>query len=316
MEYKSLKLELDSVNHQKGTATIAHAVYGNIDLVDDIAVKGLFTKTWQERKGDPMYDISFYLNHDDTQAAGIVTRCHDNETKAFTDVKAGTHTLGRDVLIMMDEGIARKASFGFETIKKDYVKKEKKQIRKLLEVDHLETSVLTRISANPLAGVMRVTKQFNPHTIALDIKQLSQTEQVFLTNMLRSRQTDLEKLVAFAGGLDVSSDLYTTTQYWISSLNSFIGDMKSQIKYNTKELALIPEIKEHLDNLRKFVRDTKASDEAIQGAELEIKSLEQALDFDTATTPLITEPGVSESGDIETKQFAEELLLLSLKHFD
>lgn len=316
MEYKSLPLELDSLSLEKGTATIAHSVYNSIDLVDDIALRGMFTKTWQERKqADGSMDIMAYVNHDDTQAFGRVLRTHDNETKAFTDVKAGTHTLGRDTLIQMDEKIIRKASFGFETKKRKFITKEKKQIRQLQEVDHLETSVLTRLSAHPSAGVVKVNKHYiNTAGIMVDIKSLDQNEQAFLSSMIRSRQGDLEKIVAFSGGLDVTSDLYTTMQYWISQLNSLLGDMKSNVKYNTKSVEHNMEVKDHLENLRKFVRNTKASDGAIIDAELEIKALEEAFQFDTDDTLLITEPTSSE-GDSETKQLADELILLTLKLF-
>ncbi len=51
MEYKSISLEVKDLDLQKGEAIIAHSVFDSIDLVDDIARSGMFTKSWNETKG-------------------------------------------------------------------------------------------------------------------------------------------------------------------------------------------------------------------------------------------------------------------------
>lgn len=320
METKSLPLEVDSLSHEKGTATIAHAVYNNLDLVGDIAYKGMFSKTWKEKTVGENVDISFYVNHDDTQAPGKVIRVHDNEQKAFTDVKMGTHTLGRDTLIMMDEGTIRKASFGFHTIvsEKKQLPNKTKTARGLKEVNHLETSVLTRLSANPSAGIVKVTKQLRQIETAdgpgilIDLKSLQPEEQTFMKNMLAGSQANLEKLVAFSGGLTPESDLYTTVSYWISRLTDSMSDMKSCLKYNMKELADdgTTEVKAQIAILEKFCRNTKASDGAILEMQSEIKSLQAVLALNTEDTPLIPEPTSSE---VELKSLSDALFILSLK---
>lgn len=324
METKSLNLEVDDLSHEKGTAVIRHAVFDNIDLVNDVARKGMFTKSWSEKKmADGDMDISFYVNHDDTQAPGRVTGAFEKDNKAFTAVKMGTHTLGSDVLKMLDEKTIRKASFGFHTIKSQPLP-AKKSVRQLLEVEHLETSVLTRLSANPKAGIESVKKHFTG--LVLDLKQLAPDEQKFLQDMLGQHTDSLAKMVDFAGRLSPQSDLYTTAQYWAGRLNDFVGDVKSQIKWNgardsdgklldLKELGdqEKAELKEHLDNLRKFVRNTKASDGCIIQAEAEIKSLEQFFAVDTAVTPPAQgEPTVSAA---DMKALSDEMDLLLFKHF-
>lgn len=322
MEYKALTLEVDDLSHEKGTAVIRHAVYDNIDLVSDISRKGMFTKSWAERKEGPdSFDISFYLNHDDTQPPGRVMNVFDSENKALTKVKMGTHTLGSDTLKMLDEGTIRKASFGFRTIKAKPLP-EKKQVRQLLEVDHMETSVLTRLSANPRAGIESVKKHFTG--LVLDLKQLTTDEQKFLQDMIGQHTDSLSKMVDFAGRLSPTSDLYTTAQYWAGRLNDFVADVKGQIKWNgardsdgklidLKGFDSLPELKEHLANLKKFVRNTTASDSCIEEMEAEIKSLEQLLDVDTADTHHAQgEPSVSAA---EMKALSNEMDLLLFKHF-
>lgn len=154
MQYKFLAFEKKDISIAKRTAVIAHAAYGNIDRVGDISRKGMFNKSWQENKSD----ISFYFNHNPEMAPGIVTGVYEDEQKAYTEVKLGSHTLGNDVLLMMDEGIAKYASFGYRTIKSNPIQVKGKQVRELTEVKHIETSVLTVMPANPEAGVISVQK--------------------------------------------------------------------------------------------------------------------------------------------------------------
>lgn len=317
MERKSIPLEVKDLDLQKGEVIIAHSVFDSIDLVDDVARSGMFTKSWQEKKAlhtdnTVMYDIDVLLNHEDNQAWARAIGVSDDGKKAYTHVKAGSHTLGRDVLLMVDDGIARKASFGFIASKAKRIKKENKSIRELNEVMHLETSVLTKLSAHPKAGVVAARKSFEG--LVMDIKALSDPEQRFLSGMLASRQSDLEKLVNFSGSLDVTSDLYTYTQYWISRMNDIVGDMKSQLKYNTKALPVDAETKDVIGKMRNFIKNSNASDDTIREMEADLKSFEGQLQaINTADTlQEFTEPSVSEGDESETKDMADKLLLLTL----
>ena len=156
MQYKFLAFEKKDIDLGKRTATIAHAAYNNIDRVGDISRKGMFNKSWQENKSD----IAFYFNHNPEMAPGIVTNVFEDEAKAYTEVKLGSHTLGNDVLLMMDEGVAKWASFGYRTIKSGNITVSGKQVRELKEVKHIETSILTVPPANPSAGLISVQKMF------------------------------------------------------------------------------------------------------------------------------------------------------------
>lgn len=318
MEYKSIPLEVKDLDIKKGEAIIAHSVFDSIDLVDDIARTGMFTKSWNETKGlhkdgSVLYDIDVLLNHDENKAWAAAIGVLDDGKKGYTHVKAGEHTDGKDVILMLDSGIARKASFGFVAQKAKRLTLEKKSVRELKEVMHLETSVLTKLAAHPKAGVIAVRKSFQG--LQMDIKSLTDSEQRFLINMLGNRQIDLQSLVNFSGALDVASDLYTYTQYWISRMNDMIGDMKSQLKYNTKSLPVDSETKAAIDRMRKFIKNSTASDETLQEIEADLKSFEGQLNaINTADTPIdITEPSVSAGNESETKDLGDELLLLTLK---
>ncbi len=159
------------MDKSKRTAIIAHAAYDNIDRTNDISRKGMFNKSWGESKDH----INFYLNHNDEQAPGKVIDVYEDDAHAYTKVWLGTHTLGNDVLIMMDEEVIKKASFGYATKKSNPIKVKGMQVRELKEVAHFETSVLTKMPANLLAGVRQVTKSLYDNA---DTKIISSTENL------------------------------------------------------------------------------------------------------------------------------------------
>lgn len=317
METKALPLEVSDLSLEKGTAVIAHAVYNNIDRVNDVARKGMFTKSWTESKAaDGSFDIDFYKNHKTDDSPGLIIGLHENDEKAYTAVKFGSHTFGQDTLKQLDEKVIRRASFGYKTVRANILKNGK-NTRELKEVKHIETSVLTKISANPRAGVEAVTKSFEG--VIYDLKQMNDTEAQFVQDMLGTYNDSIVKCAVFASQLPPSSDLYTVAQYWVGRMNDFITDMKYQFKWNVPQSKALPEnagidISEHLQNLRKFVRNTTASDDAIKNVEEEIKSIELSLALNTADTqPDGAAPSVSEA---EVKAASDEMMLLFFKHFE
>jgi HK97 family phage prohead protease len=234
MEYKAIQLELKDIDKNKRTAVVAHAGYNNIDRTKDISRKGMFNKSWMESKAD----IGFYFNHKPELTPGKVLDVWEDEAKAFTKAYLGTHTLGEDTLKMLDEGIITKASFGYVVEKKNYIEVKGEKIRELKEVRHIETSVLTVLQANPLAGVISVTKS-----------------------------------------LDLANALV--------------------------------ELKQTISNMERFCRNTSASDETIQSIMKEVDEAKQIISkYDTADTPLITEPDASKKDD---DSLYRELLLFKSK---
>jgi HK97 family phage prohead protease len=185
MEYKSLGFELKDLSRDKRTAIIAHAVYDNIDKVKDISRMGMFNKSWQESKDE----IAFYLNHKDENAPGKVVDVFEDQHKAYTKVWLGTHTLGNDTLIMMDEGVIKKASFGYYVEKSNPLSIKGQMIRELKEVRHVETSVLTKSSANPLAGIVAVNKSIDVLNAVIELKGHLQTMESFCRNTTASDES-------------------------------------------------------------------------------------------------------------------------------
>lgn len=185
MEYKSINLELKDLDMGKRTAVIAHAVFNNIDRTKDISRKGMFLDSWRENKED----IALYINHDSNRVPGKPTDFYEDDQKAYTVTYLGTHTLGEDTLRMLDEGIIKKASFGYIAEEKSFIEHRGQKIRELKKVKHIETSVLTVLQANPLAGVVSVTKSFEIQNALIELKESIQTMEKFCRNTTASDES-------------------------------------------------------------------------------------------------------------------------------
>jgi len=282
VERKSINFEVKDLDKTKRTAIISHAVYDNIDQTGDISRRGMFTKSWRESRND----ISLYFNHDDTQSPGKVTDVYEDNQKAYTKSWYGTHTLGNDVLTMMDEGIITKASFGYITEKKNYIDVKGRRVRELIEVRHLETSVLTKMPANLKAGIESVTKAFMNLS---EVKTLTQAEQTILKKIASQDQATLQDLINIAGNLDPKSDLFTWVSYAISRRADMMGDVRGQLKWNSGELKAM---NDYVSKLEKFCRNTTASDDCIKAITNELEEAKSLISqHNTAFT--LTEPGAS-----------------------
>jgi HK97 family phage prohead protease len=302
-ELKSIPLELKDVDLGKRKAVIAHATFNNIDRSKDMIAPGAFKKSWQESKDD----VSFYLNHDDTQAPGKIVNLYEDDKHAYTEVKMGTHTLGEDTLKMMDEGIIKNASFGFNTVKSQSVEVKGEKVRKLTELKHWETSVLTKIPCNPASGIISVTKSFDH--LRTELKTLNADEQAFLQTIIRSGQSSLEAAISLASVLDVSSDLYTFIQYFISETSSQMGSLKSQLRWGMES---VKSLNEHITNLEAFCRNTTASDETIKMISKEVDEIKGLISNDTADTS-DGKPAASIENEYADQVLAQ-LLLIGLKN--
>lgn len=157
-------LEFKDLDTKRRTAVIKHAVYNSIDRVGDISQKGMFNKSWQEHK-----QIDFLFNHIEGAIPGNVKSVYEDDEGAYTTVSFGNWTLGDDVLAMADAGVLKGASFGYVAKKSDPVIIKGRKVRKLKEVVHVETSLLTKLPAHPEAGIVSLNKSFNPDELRNDI---------------------------------------------------------------------------------------------------------------------------------------------------
>lgn len=303
IEFKATEpFELLEMNTERKTAVIAHCAYDNIDKAGDISRKGMFNKSWKENKA-----IDFLIDHDPGQKPGLVTKTYEDEKKAYTGVKFGSHTLGNDTMLMMDEGIITGASFGFYTIKANKIEVKARKVRELKEVLHKETTVAYKLSpVNDAAGVVMVTKagDIAYDLSALEFKSLSATEFDILKQLAASDQQALELMVRLSGSVGKESDLYNWILYQISRRADFADSIRSQIKYNSGEMKAMAE---HLQKMESFCRTTTASDDCIASVARRIDETKAILSqYDTAYTGLINQPDASRT---DNDTFIKKLLL-------
>lgn len=261
------------VDTGKREAVIAFATYKSLDKDGDRANRGMFDKSWKENQSM----VRYFLNHKKEQAPGKIIRLWDDSDHAYAQVKHGTHTLGEDVLKQLDEGIIVAASYGFDPQK---FKPIKNKGNDFLEVKHYEMSVLTHWGAHDDSGPVSVTKALE--TLPFTLKQLSQPEQDMLVTILANDMSSLQTALEVAAELDTTSDLYTFVMWLISRRAEIIANLRSELKWGTKEA-----VEAHVQKLQKFIRNTSASDECIQGVQkslnkLLIKNSDTAISTDTS----------------------------------
>lgn len=210
IEYKALgSFEMSDMDKEHRTAVIAHAHYDNIDRFGDISRKGMFNKSWQETKAS---DIIFDVDHNLEKQPGLVKKTFEDEHKAYTKVWFGTHTLGNDTMLMMDEGIIRGASFKFVVEKKGDLNIKGKKVRELKEVRHLATTVtLTIVPVNSLAGVVSVNK-------AMD-----------LDSLLSEYKARIEKIESFCRNTNASDDCIINLQEEIKGAKQFLSSFDTAL---------------------------------------------------------------------------------------
>lgn len=155
---KSISLNVKDISLTSREAVLAHATYNSLDKDQDRANRGMFDKSWKEN----FHNLRYFLNHDSRQAPGKPIRAWDDSEHAYTQVKHGTHTLGEDVLKMIDEGVVVAVSYGFAPIKQ---RKIQNKGYDYLEVNHMETSVLTHWGAHDDSHIVTVQKSFDADQI-------------------------------------------------------------------------------------------------------------------------------------------------------
>jgi HK97 family phage prohead protease len=290
-----IALEFKDLDTNKRTAVIKHAVYTSIDRVKDISTKGMFTKSWNENKPD------FLFNHIEGKTVGSTIKTFDDESGAFTEVKFGNWTLGNDVLEMASEGVLKGASFGYITDKKDFVQIKGQKVRKLLEVKHIETSLLTVLPAHPEAGIVLLNKSLAD----TEIKQLTDSEKSLLQSLLSNDISNMQSLINVASSLDIKSDLYTWIMYQISRRADWADSTMSRLYYDAQS---IKSINTHIQTVEAFCRKSKASDETIISLQNSVDEYKQIIsDYDTAITQLIPEPVASDDEIKSIQNFINSL---------
>jgi HK97 family phage prohead protease len=217
-----IALEFKDLDTSKRTAVIKHAVYTSIDKVGDISTKGMFTKSWNEGKPD------FLFNHVEGSTVGQVKSMYDDDNAAYTEVKFGNWTLGNDVLEMADEGVLKGASFGYKTVNKQMVDIKGQKIRKLTEVKHIETSLLTMLPAHPEAGIVILNKSLEDIE---DIQELITWGSEHITSL----KSYVAKIDAYCHKAKASDETITGLQQSLIEYKQIISQFDTALTHVANE---------------------------------------------------------------------------------
>jgi HK97 family phage prohead protease len=215
-----IPIEFKDLDTSKRTAVIKHAVYTSIDKVGDISTKGMFKKSWNEGKPD------FLFNHMEGSTVGSVKNVYDDDSGAYTEVKFGNWTLGNDVLEMASEGVIKGASFGYisDKNKSEFLTVKGQKIRKLKEVKHLETSLLTVLPAHPEAGIVLLNKSLE------DISEDDINELIIWGGEhITSLKSYVQKIDAYCRKAKASDETITTLQNSLTEYKKLISDYDTAI---------------------------------------------------------------------------------------
>lgn len=152
----SLPLSIKDVDTTQGIVTGYFAAFDNVDSDGDIIRRGAFAKSIAERgPGSAQPSIKHLLDHNTTKAVGVLLKLEEDAHGLRYESKAGRHTLGRDFLMMCQDGLITEHSIGFRWVQG---KSERQQNGTVVrhEVHLKEGSSLQCWGANsatPLLGV-------------------------------------------------------------------------------------------------------------------------------------------------------------------
>ena len=143
--YKNLQQGISDVDVKKGIVTGYFSSFDNMDSDGDVIRKGAFSKTIKEN----FQRVRHLLDHDATKAVGKIQLLQEDAKGLYYESKAGRHTLGRDFLLMVEDGLINEHSIGFVTIKQ----KNMGGYNEITEVKLYEGSSLQGWGANEMTPI-------------------------------------------------------------------------------------------------------------------------------------------------------------------
>lgn len=136
---------------------IVQAYYANFETIDtdgDIISESAYKKSIKDRgPGSEKPRIKHLFNHWD--AAGTLIELDQDKKGAFFTSKLGRHTVGKDTLLMYEDGIITEHSHGFEVGKTSNTQIDEKDVRIIEEAVLWEVTSLDKWGANMHTPVMK-----------------------------------------------------------------------------------------------------------------------------------------------------------------
>lgn len=186
---------IKDVDGKKGIITGYFSVFNNEDSDGDTILPGAFTKTIGERgPAASQPRIKHLLNHSTYNPIGVLQVLQEDNKGLYYESQPGTHSIGQDVVKMIESGLITEHSIGYEVVRKQVINpdadwRDQKQI--LQELKLWEGSCLTAWGANEQTG-------------GATLKSLG--KEAFV-KMLNDRQVALEKFCRNSTATDETIEL-------------------------------------------------------------------------------------------------------------
>lgn len=136
-EYKKMQFKVEDYNEEEGIFSGYGSVFSNVDSGGDIVEPGAFTKTLAE--GWERVKI-LALHNDGMLPIGKPVEMREDEKGLFLKAKISDTTMGKDVKVLLKDGVLNELSIGYDPNIFDY---DENGIRHLREVELWEVSVVT-----------------------------------------------------------------------------------------------------------------------------------------------------------------------------
>lgn len=160
--YKNTGNSIKDVDAKKGIVQGYFSNFNSKDSDGDIIMPGAFTKTLLENgPASTKPRIKHLLNHRTDQPLGRLETLQEDGFGLLYESKIGSHTLGKDFILMVEDGLITEHSIGFRIIKEN----KQGDDNFISELQLWEGSSLTAWGANentPLVGM----KSMNFETLA------------------------------------------------------------------------------------------------------------------------------------------------------
>lgn len=155
------------------------SVFGVVDSYNDIVVKGAFTNTLI----NDAKRVKFCWQHNMDDVIGKIIEMREDDRGLWFRAKISNTSKGKDVAILVEDDALDEVSFAYRT--KKYLMDEETDIRKLLEVELIEISLVTR-AANPQAVITGTEKKSEEEKLAEAVETIfSKVENISDDDLVR-----------------------------------------------------------------------------------------------------------------------------------
>lgn len=146
MYKKGVEIEFKDVDVKKGIVSGYFSSFNTKDAHGDIITPGAYKKTITERGPQGKNLIKWLLDHNREKLLGKLTELQEDDYGLLYTGQVGRHTLAKDFLLMVEDGLINQHSIGFYPVKERFDKEAR--VNYITEIKLLEGSSLQFLGAN------------------------------------------------------------------------------------------------------------------------------------------------------------------------